>query len=69
MLNCGDNLAQPTPPKPWALDFCQAVEDVICNNTGPQLRRAVTCLVKHPRFRYDGRSFHGSDVYCWGGGK
>lgn len=52
-----DNFAQETPPGDWAMDFRQAVEDVISNNSGPNLRRAMTRLMKHPKFR----DAHGTD--------
>ncbi|KAI0536015.1 Extradiol ring-cleavage dioxygenase, class III enzyme, subunit B [Xylaria digitata] len=51
MLRYSDNFAQETPPEPWALEFRQAVEDVITRNSGPNLRRAMTRLMKHPQFR------------------
>ncbi|KAF2214213.1 hypothetical protein CERZMDRAFT_110593 [Cercospora zeae-maydis SCOH1-5] len=51
MLKYRDNLAQPTPPDGWALEFRQSVEDVFQNNRGPALRRAITRLMKHPQFR------------------
>lgn len=51
MLRFSDNFAQERPPEPWALEFRQAVEDVLRNNTGPRLRRAVTRLMKHPLYR------------------
>ncbi|KAJ2997951.1 hypothetical protein NUW58_g486 [Xylaria curta] len=51
MLRYSDNFAQETPPEPWALEFRQAVEDVITRNSGPDLRRAMTRLMKHPQFR------------------
>jgi aromatic ring-opening dioxygenase catalytic subunit (LigB family) len=51
MLQYSDNFAQETPPEAWALEFRQAVEDVISNNSGPNLRRAMTRLMKHPRYR------------------
>jgi aromatic ring-opening dioxygenase catalytic subunit (LigB family) len=51
MLQHTDNLAQPVPPAPWALEFRQAVEDVCRNNAGPRLRRAMTRLMKHPLYR------------------
>ncbi|GIZ38262.1 hypothetical protein CKM354_000168300 [Cercospora kikuchii] len=51
MLKYRDNLAQPTPPEGWALEFRQSVEDVFQNNRGPKLRRAITRLMKHPQFR------------------
>jgi aromatic ring-opening dioxygenase catalytic subunit (LigB family) len=52
-----DNFAQPLPPDSWALQFRQSVEDVITHNTGPDLRRAVTRLMKHPRYK----EAHGTD--------
>lgn len=51
MLKYSDNFAQPTPPEAWALDFRQSVEDVFRNNSGPDLRRALTRLMKHPQYR------------------
>lgn len=51
MVNYSENFAQETPPEPWALEFRQAVEDVITNNSGPQLRRAMSRLMKHPLYR------------------
>ncbi|KAL4927330.1 DODA-type extradiol aromatic ring-opening family dioxygenase [Aspergillus undulatus] len=52
MLRFRDNFAQETPPEEWALEFRQAVEDVITKTgSGPGLRRAMTRLMKHPRFR------------------
>ncbi|KKY21021.1 putative aromatic ring-opening dioxygenase family protein [Diplodia seriata] len=51
MVKYSDNFAQPTPPESWALDFRQSVEDVFRNNSGPQLRRALTRLMKHPQYR------------------
>ncbi|OJD33964.1 aromatic ring-opening dioxygenase family protein [Diplodia corticola] len=51
MVKYSDNFAQPTPPEAWALDFRQSVEDVFRNNSGPQLRRALTRLMKHPQYR------------------
>lgn len=51
MLNHSDNFAQPTPPGSWALDFRQSVEDVCTKNSGPGLRRAMTRLMKHPKYR------------------
>lgn len=46
-----DNFAQETPPGDWALDFRQAFQDVVTRNSGLQLRRGVTRLMKHPEFR------------------
>lgn len=51
MLRFTDNFAQETPPDAWALEFRQAVEDVITQNSGPELRRAMTRLMKHPQYR------------------
>jgi aromatic ring-opening dioxygenase catalytic subunit (LigB family) len=51
MLRYSDNLAQPVPPEPWALEFRQAVEDVCSNNSGPRLCHAMTRLMKHPLYR------------------
>ncbi|KAK3082189.1 hypothetical protein LTS18_013073 [Coniosporium uncinatum] len=51
MVKYSDNFAQETPPGDWAMEFRQAVEDAIQGNSGPELRRAVTRLMKHPRFR------------------
>ncbi|KAL2107194.1 hypothetical protein VUR80DRAFT_5566 [Thermomyces stellatus] len=51
MLRYSDNFAQERPPEPWALAFRQGVEDVLRNNSGPALRRAVTRLMKHPLYR------------------
>ncbi|EOD44764.1 Aromatic ring-opening dioxygenase family protein [Neofusicoccum parvum] len=57
MLRFCDNFAQPVPPDPWALEFRQALQDAVLNHTGPELRRAVTRLMKHPRYR----EAHGTD--------
>lgn len=57
MVHYSDNFAQERPPEPWALEFRQAVEDAITNNSGPALRRAVTRLMKHPLYR----DAHGTD--------
>jgi aromatic ring-opening dioxygenase catalytic subunit (LigB family) len=51
MLRFSDNFAQEHPPEPWALEFRQSVEDVIRQNSGPGLRRAMTRLMKHPLYR------------------
>ncbi|KAJ5751893.1 Extradiol ring-cleavage dioxygenase class III enzyme subunit B [Penicillium odoratum] len=51
MLRFRDNFAQETAPEHWALEFRQAVEDVITTTSGPQLRRAMTRLMKHPEYR------------------
>ena len=51
MLLYRDSLGQETPPEKWALDFRQATEDAIVQNTGPKLRRAMARLMKHPQYR------------------
>jgi Uncharacterized conserved protein len=51
MLRFRDNFAQESPPELWALEFRQAVEDTLTKNSGPQLRRAMTRLMKHPEYR------------------
>ena len=33
------------------LEFRQAVQDVMENNSGPELRRGLARLMKHPQFR------------------
>lgn len=57
MMLFRDNFAMETPPEEWALEFRQAVEDVVTKTSGPQLRRAMTRLMKHPKYR----DAHGSD--------
>lgn len=49
--------ATPVPPAPWALEFRQALEDAVLKHRGPELRRAMTRLMKHPRYR----DAHGTD--------
>ena len=51
MLLFRDNFAMETPPDEWALEFRQAFEDVVTKTSGPQLRRAMTRLMKHPKYR------------------
>ncbi|BAE63206.1 unnamed protein product [Aspergillus oryzae RIB40] len=51
MLRFRDNFAQDSPPEHWALEFRQSVEDVFLKTSGPQLRRAMTRLMKHPEYR------------------
>ena len=51
MLQYRDNFAQVTPPEAWAMEFRQSVEDVVTQNSGPRLRRAMTRLMKHPQYR------------------
>ncbi|KAK2601821.1 hypothetical protein QQS21_004604 [Conoideocrella luteorostrata] len=57
MVLYSDNFAQERPPDHWALEFRQSVEDAITQNRGPQLRRALTRLMKHPLYR----DAHGTD--------
>lgn len=57
MLQYSDNFAQATPPDAPLLEFRQSVEDVMANNSGPKLRRAMTRLMKHPLYR----DAHGTD--------
>lgn len=51
MLRHCDNFAMETPPETWALEFRQAVADVLTKNSGPRLRRGMTRLMKHPQYR------------------
>ncbi|KAJ5354330.1 hypothetical protein N7541_006894 [Penicillium brevicompactum] len=51
MMRFRDNFAMETAPEDWAMEFRQAFEDVITKTSGVQLRRAMTRLMKHPRFR------------------
>ena len=51
MLQYRDSFAQPTPPEAWALEFRQSVEDIVTQTSGPQLRRGITRLMKHPQYR------------------
>lgn len=52
MLRFRDNFAMQTPPEDWALEFRQAVEDVMVKcSGGPRMRRAMTRLMKHPEYR------------------
>ena len=57
LLRYRDNWAMETPPESWALEFRQAVQDVVTRNSGPNLRRAMTRLMKHPKYR----DAHGTD--------
>ncbi|KAI0973198.1 LigB subunit of an aromatic-ring-opening dioxygenase LigAB [Xylaria arbuscula] len=57
MIMHKDNFAQPAPPGDWALRYRQSVEDAITKNTGPDLRRAVAKMMKHPEYR----AAHGTD--------
>jgi len=51
MLRYRDNFAMEAPPEDWALEFRQAVQDVLTQNSGPKLRRGMTRLMKHPQYR------------------
>jgi aromatic ring-opening dioxygenase catalytic subunit (LigB family) len=51
MLRYRDNFAQETPPEEQMLEFRQAVQDVIERNSGPELRRGMARLMKHPLYR------------------
>lgn len=57
MVKYRDNFAQIAPPEKTLLEFRQSVEDALCRNRGPRLRRAVTRLMKHPLYR----DAHGTD--------
>lgn len=51
MMRFRDNFAMETAPEDWAMEFRQAFEDVVTKTSGVHLRRAMTRLMKHPRFR------------------
>jgi aromatic ring-opening dioxygenase catalytic subunit (LigB family) len=51
MLLYRESLGQETPPETWALNFRQAVEDVVLKNRGPALRKAMVRLMQHPMYR------------------
>ena len=57
MVNYRDNFAQLGPPEKNLLEFRQAAEDCMTQNSGPALRRAITRLMKH----YHYRDAHGTD--------
>lgn len=57
MIKYRNNFAQVGPPEKSLLEFRQAVEDVMTQNQGPALRRAMTRLMKH----YHYRDAHGTD--------
>lgn len=57
MLRYRDSFAQERPPDEELLEFRQAVQDVMERNSGPELRRGLTRLMKHPQFR----DAHGTD--------
>jgi len=52
-----DNFAMESPPDSTMLDFRQEFEDAITKNSGPDLRRAMTMLMKVPKYR----DAHGTD--------
>jgi aromatic ring-opening dioxygenase catalytic subunit (LigB family) len=49
--NRADNFAMPAPPSSLLLDFRQEFEDAITKTSGPELRRAMTMLMKVPKYR------------------
>lgn len=51
MLRYRDSFAQETPPDEEMLEFRQAVQDVVEKSSGPELRRGMTRLMKHPQYR------------------
>lgn len=46
-----------SPPDAAMLEFRQEFEDAVTKNSGPELRRAVTMLMKLPKYR----DAHGTD--------
>jgi aromatic ring-opening dioxygenase catalytic subunit (LigB family) len=59
MLKYKDNFAMEKPPDPDSIEFRQSLEDVICKGGGPELRRGLARLMKHPYFR----EAHGTDEH------
>ncbi|KAL2811537.1 Extradiol ring-cleavage dioxygenase, class III enzyme, subunit B [Aspergillus granulosus] len=60
MLRYKDNFAMERPPDPKTIEFRQSLEDVICKNGGgPEVRRGIVRLMKHPYFR----DAHGTDEH------
>ncbi|KAF7891741.1 hypothetical protein EAF00_008043 [Botryotinia globosa] len=57
MLMYRDNFAMESPPDAAMLEFRQEFEDAMTKNSGPELRRAVTMLMKLPKYR----DAHGTD--------
>lgn len=51
MVEHRDNFAYVVPLKTPLREFRQSIEDVVTSNRGPALRRDVTRLMKHPRYR------------------
>lgn len=59
-LGYKDVFAMENPPDPETLEFRQSLQDVICKNGGgPELRRGLSRLMKHPYFR----EAHGTDEH------
>jgi aromatic ring-opening dioxygenase catalytic subunit (LigB family) len=59
-LKYRDVFAMESPPDPTNLEFRQALQDVICKNGGgPELKRGLCRLMKHPYFR----DAHGTDEH------
>ncbi|TGO19722.1 hypothetical protein BPAE_0336g00020 [Botrytis paeoniae] len=52
-----NNFAMESPPDAAMLEFRQDLEDATTKNSGPELRRAVTMLMKLPKYR----DAHGTD--------
>lgn len=59
MLRYRESLGQRQPPDAEALEFRQATEDAITQNSGPALRGAMVRLMKHPAYR----AAHGTDEH------
>lgn len=60
MLKYKDNFAMEKTPDEDSIEFRQSLEDIICNNGGgPELRRGLARLMKHPYFR----EAHGTDEH------
>ncbi|KAJ0419696.1 Extradiol ring-cleavage dioxygenase, class III enzyme, subunit B [Aspergillus carlsbadensis] len=59
-LGWKDVFAMESPPDDETLEFRQSIEDVFCkNDAGPELRRGLARLMKHPYFR----DAHGTDEH------
>ncbi|THW85479.1 LigB subunit of an aromatic-ring-opening dioxygenase LigAB [Aureobasidium pullulans] len=59
-LKYRDVFAMESPPDPTNLEFRQALQDVICKTGGgPELKRGLCRLMKHPYFR----DAHGTDEH------
>nr|XP_031860292.1 uncharacterized protein CI109_004176 [Kwoniella shandongensis]KAA5527364.1 hypothetical protein CI109_004176 [Kwoniella shandongensis] len=46
-----DSFALTRPPEQWAIDFGEAFSNVVTQNTGPRLRKAMSRLMSHPQYR------------------